>query len=93
MLVERLPVTAGQEVTLDRVLLVADGPKTTVGTPLVKGAKVLATAVGEEKGDKVQVMKYKAKVRYHHKTGHRQVFTRLNIQKIAFEGEGQGNGS
>mgnify|MGYP001603748870 CR=1 FL=1 len=93
VLVERLEVSEGQEVTLDRVLLVADGQSATVGTPLVKGARVLATAAGEALGEKIVVMKYKAKVRYHHKTGHRQLYTKLTIQKIITEGEGQGNGS
>lgn len=53
-----------------------------MGTPLVEGAKVVATSQGEGKGKKVIVFRYKAKVRYRKKTGHRQFHTRLNIDKI-----------
>ena len=72
----------GSQVKLDKVLLVADEDKVRVGTPLVKGAKVVAEALGEEKGDKVIVFKYKSKVRYRRKKGHRQLYTRLAIKKI-----------
>lgn len=88
LLVDRLPVKAGERVELDRVLLVDRDGDTLVGTPLVAGAKVVATAVGEEKGDKVTVFKYKRKVRYHHKTGHRQLYTRLAITQISLQKEG-----
>jgi len=80
--VERLPVKEGSQVKLDKVLLVADEDKVRVGTPLVKGAKVVAEALGEEKGDKVTVFKYKSKVRYRRKRGHRQLYTRLAIKEI-----------
>ena len=80
--VERLGVAEGDTVNLDRVLLIADGEKVTVGTPIVDGAKVVATSQGEGKGKKVIVFKYKPKVRYSKKTGHRQSYTRLTIEKI-----------
>ena len=72
----------GKTVELDRVLLVADGDKVMVGTPTVDGAKVIATSQGEGKGKKIIVFKYKPKVRYRKKTGHRQLYTRLVIDKI-----------
>ncbi len=72
----------GNTVELDRVLLIADGDKVTVGTPTVDGAKVVATSQGEGKGKKIIVLKYKPKVRYCKKTGHRQLYTRLIIDKI-----------
>ena len=72
----------GDAVELDRVLLIADGDKVTVGTPTVDGAKVIATSQGEGKGKKIIVFKYKPKVRYRKKTGHRQLYTRLAIDKI-----------
>jgi large subunit ribosomal protein L21 len=81
--VERLPVDEGGQVELDRVLLVADGDKVQIGTPLVEGAKVMAEALGEEKGKKVIVFKYKPKVRYRRKTGHRQQYTKLAIKEIS----------
>ena len=80
--VERLDVTAGNTVDLDRVLLIVDGDKVTVGTPLINGARVIATSQGEGRGKKVIVFKYKPKVRYRKKTGHRQFYTRLAIDKI-----------
>jgi large subunit ribosomal protein L21 len=80
--VERLPVDEGGEVELDRVLFVADGDKVRIGTPLVEGAKVVAEVVGEGKGKKVIVFKYKPKVRYRRKTGHRQQYTKLAIKEI-----------
>ena len=72
----------GKTVNLDRVLLIGDGKKLTVGAPTVEGAKVVATSQGEGKGDKVIVFKYKPKVRYRKKTGHRQLYTRLVIDEI-----------
>jgi large subunit ribosomal protein L21 len=53
-----------------------------VGTPTIDGAKVLATYREEAKGDKIVVFRYKPKVRYRKKTGHRQIFTRLAIDSI-----------
>lgn len=80
--VERLPVEQGSQVELDKVLLVADEDKILVGNPLVKGAKVVAEALGEEKGEKLIVFKYKPKVRYRRKKGHRQLYTKLAIKQI-----------
>jgi ribosomal protein L21 len=64
------------------VLLIADGDNITVGKPHIEGARVMATVKKNGQGDKVIVFKYKAKVRYRRKNGHRQLFTRLNIDKI-----------
>jgi large subunit ribosomal protein L21 len=89
--VERLDIAEGGTVELDRVLLIAKDDKVTVGTPIINGAKVVATSQGEGKGKKVIVFKYKPKVRYRKKTGHRQLYTRLVIDQIvgpdAVEGE------
>ncbi len=72
----------GNTVELDKVLLIADDDRATVGTPTVDGAKVIATSQGEGKAKKIIVFKYKPKVRYRKKTGHRQLYTRLTIDKI-----------
>lgn len=80
--VERLPAEEGSTVELDQVLLVADGKKVKVGTPTVAGAKVTADVVGEGKGEKVIVFKYKPKVRYRRMKGHRQGYTRLAIKEV-----------
>jgi len=80
--VDRLDVAQGDTVDLDKVLLITDGDKVTVGTPTVDRAKVVATSQGEGKGKKIIVFRYKPKVRYRKKTGHRQLYTRLVIDKI-----------
>ena len=72
----------GDTVELDKVLLIADEDRVTIGTPTVEGAKVIATSQGEGKGKKIIVFRYKSKVRYRKKTGHRQFYTRLVIDKI-----------
>lgn len=65
------------------VLLVADGEKVEVGKPTVKGAKVTLKIVAEvEKGEKVDVYKFKAKSRYKKHTGFRPQYTRLLVEKI-----------
>lgn len=80
--VARLDVARGSVVELDRVLLLADGEQVTVGSPVVAGVKVVATAQGEGKNKKTVAFKYKAKKRYYKKTGHRQLYTRLAIDRI-----------
>lgn len=80
--VERLDVAEGGTVDLERVLLIGDNDKVTVGTPVVAGAKVVATSKGTDKARKTIVFRYKAKVRYRRKKGHRQQYTRLIIDKI-----------
>ncbi len=85
--IDRLSVAEGEDVELSKVLLIADGKDTIVGTPTVEGAKVVATCLGERKGDKVIVFKYKPKVRYRRKTGHRQLYATLEIKQIMKPGE------
>ena len=80
--VERLEADTGTAVTLDRVLLVADDTARTVGTPIVPGAKVTATVMAHSKDRKVVVFKYKSKVHYRRKKGHRQQYTTIRIDKI-----------
>jgi large subunit ribosomal protein L21 len=80
--IEKVPAEAGGELTLDQVLLIGDGDTITVGQPTVSGARVLADVVGEVKGRKIIVFKYKNKVRYRRKTGHRQRYLRLQIKEI-----------
>ena len=82
--VERLDGDVGSQIELGRVLLTAgDGkaePK--FGAPFVDGAKVVAEVIGQGKGEKTIVFKYKSKVRYRRKTGHRQPVTRLRITDV-----------
>ncbi|KPJ54833.1 50S ribosomal protein L21 [Parcubacteria bacterium DG_72] len=78
-------VKEGEEVIFSQVLLVEKNKKLYVGTPLVKGAKVLAKVLSQGKGKKVIVFKYKPKTRYKKKQGHRQLFTEVEITKIEIE--------
>ncbi len=80
--IEKLNAEAGSQVDLGEVLLVADGENVTVGQPTVAGARVVADVLGEIKGKKIIVFKYKNKVRYRRKTGHRQRYTRLAVRDI-----------
>ena len=84
--VELLDVEPGQSITLERVLLVADGAEATVGTPVVDGAAVEAEVVGATRGDKVIAFKYRPKARRRVKKGHRQELTVLRINDIRFGG-------
>jgi large subunit ribosomal protein L21 len=71
-----------KELALD-ALLVIDGDKTSVGTPTVKGVKVTAKVVEElVKGDKIRVIRYKAKKRVHKENGHRQKYSKIEIVSI-----------
>jgi large subunit ribosomal protein L21 len=80
--VERLPAQAGEQLELDQVLLVASEEQVKIGQPTVRGAKVLATVVAQEKGPKVRIFKYRPKQRYRLRAGHRQRYTRLRIDEI-----------
>lgn len=83
--VDRYPLEVGDEIDMERVLLIADGDNVKVGTPTVKGAKVEATVVAQVKGPKVVVFRYKAKERIRTKTGHRQQYTKVRIDAITEE--------
>lgn len=79
--VELLQAEPGANIELNQVLLVADEDGMKAGSD-VKGAVVRATVVGQIKGPKVIIFKYKPKIRYRRKTGHRQPLTRLKIGEI-----------
>ena len=80
--VEKLGVAAGEKYKFDQVLAVG-GDSLTVGTPTVAGATVTASVIGDGKGKKVIVYKYKRKSGYHKKNGHRQQYTEVKIEKIS----------
>lgn len=72
----------GQKVVFDEVLLVDNGSDTTIGMPLIDGAKVTAEVTKIGRADKVMVVKYLQKSRYHKKNGHRQPFVEVKITAI-----------
>ncbi len=79
---DRLAGEPGGEVTLGEVLLVADGERVSAGTPTVAGATVVGEIVGQGKGEKVKVFRYKNKTRSRKLSGHRQQHTTVRIKKI-----------
>lgn len=85
--VERLAGEAGDKVTLSDVLLIGNGDKVTVGTPLVKDAAVEATIVEQKRDRKVIVFKKKRRHNYRRKAGHRQHLTVLEITGISTDGK------
>ena len=81
LLVDLLP-QGTKELKLDALMLI-DGDKVEVGTPVVKGVKVSAKVVDELiKGEKIRVIRYKAKKRVHKENGHRQKYTKIEIASI-----------
>lgn len=79
--VEKLEAEEGSEYTFDQVLAVNDG-ELKVGTPVLSGAKVTASVLGNGRAKKVVVYRYKRKTGYHKKNGHRQPFTSVKIESI-----------
>ena len=80
--VDLLDVAEGDRVELDKVLLIGGDGDTLVGNPIVQGAKVVATSLGEARGEKVIAFRYKSKVRYRRKKGHRQTYTKILVNEI-----------
>ena len=81
---EKLEGNADDTLTFSEVLLVADegAEKVTVGAPFVSGAKIEGELIEQGKGKKIFIIKYKPKVHYRRKRGHRQLQTKVKIQKI-----------
>ena len=80
--VHRLDGNEGDAVDFDKVLLVDEDGQVKVGTPVVKGAKVSGKILEHMKGDKVKVFKKKRRKGYQKMNGHRQLFTRVQIESI-----------
>jgi large subunit ribosomal protein L21 len=81
--IDRLAGEAGAKVALGEVLMVIDGGKTTVGAPLVSGAKVEAEIVAHDRGDKILVIKKRRRKGYKRTKGHRQELTTVKITGIS----------
>ena len=79
--VEKLDANAGDDVAFDQVLAVG-GDKLTIGSPFVDSASVTGKVQDQVKGRKVIVYHYKRKTGYHKKNGHRQAYTKVQIEKI-----------
>ncbi len=83
IVVDLLGGAEGETLEFADVLLVSDGKKVSVGKPTVFGAKVTAKVLGNEKGEKVEIRRFKSKVRYRRHKGFRAQLTRLEITGIA----------
>jgi large subunit ribosomal protein L21 len=80
--VERLDVEAGQPVTFDRVLMLNEEGRVTVGSPTIPKASVIADVVEHKRGPKIKVFKMKRRKGYHRTQGHRQELTIVKIKEI-----------
>lgn len=82
--IEKIDGKVGGKVKFDQVLLLTDegGKEVKIGKPLVSGAKVEGKILEQGRDKKLLVIKYKRKVRYQKKQGHRQLFTKVKIEKI-----------
>jgi large subunit ribosomal protein L21 len=85
--VHRLQANEGAKIEFDKVLLMGNGDKVSIGNPLVEGAKVAATVIGHVKGDKVIVFKKKRRKGYQKWNNHRQSFTQILIQGVLGKGD------
>jgi len=87
--IDLLPVEIGKKKTFGNVLLLVNGEDVKVGAPHLQGVSVDTTVVNHFKAPKIIVFKYRAKQRYRVKTGHRQQYTRVLVNSIAFPGKSE----
>jgi large subunit ribosomal protein L21 len=87
ILVEKINANAGDHIHLNEVLLIGNGDKVTFGSPLIKGAIVVAKVEGQQRTNKVIVFKKKRRKNYRRKNGHRQCQTTLRIVEISADGK------
>lgn len=85
ILVEKLKIDPGKEIIFQEVLLFEKDGKVEVGTPYLENVKVKGKVLGEKKGKKVVILKYKPRRRYRVKKGHRQKYTEVKIEEILVE--------
>ena len=80
--IEKLDVNENDAIKFDRVLVCGDEGEVKIGTPYVDGASVEAKVVKNGKGRKIMIFKYNAKKNYRKRQGHRQPYTKVQIEKI-----------
>lgn len=80
--VEKLDAEAGGSVVFDRILALINGAEVKTGSPAVEGARVEGRVIKNGKSRKIMVFKYNAKKNYRRRQGHRQPFTKVQIDKI-----------
>jgi large subunit ribosomal protein L21 len=80
--IEKLGSEVGEDVVFDKIVALGKDDGFIVGTPYVEGVKVLAKVVKNGKNKKIMIFKFKAKKNYRKRQGHRQPYTKVEIQKI-----------
>jgi len=80
--VEKLPGAVGDSVELSEILLLGGEGEARIGKPLVDGARVVGTITAQARGPKITVFKMKRRKRYRRKTGHRQAYTEIRVERI-----------
>ncbi|GDX61346.1 MAG: 50S ribosomal protein L21 [Nitrosospira sp.] len=81
--IEQVPAEIGSEFITNQVLMLADGDKISIGKPLVNGAMVKATILGQGRHDKVRIFKMRRRKHYQKHQGHRQNYTEIQITSIS----------
>lgn len=84
ILVDKLSAKSGDRVTFDEVLLFRAEDKVLIGNPYITSASIVGKVLGEEKGEKINIIKFKAKAHYRRKIGFRPKYTKILIEKINF---------
>jgi large subunit ribosomal protein L21 len=82
LILDSLDGEPGSEVQFEKVLLLADADKATIGTPIVAGARVKATLIGHFRDKKVVIQKFRRRKNYRRRTGHRQARTTIQITSL-----------
>ena len=81
--IEKLPHEVGQEVVFEKVLLTSSEKETKLGHPYLEGASVKGRVLKQGRSRKIKIFKYKSKVRYRRRKGHRQEFTEVEVETIS----------
>lgn len=81
--VEKLVAEVGNVVTLDKILMIANGDVITIGSPLIAGATINATVLSHGRGDKVMIFKFRRRKHYRKTQGHRQSYTEIQVGDIS----------
>jgi large subunit ribosomal protein L21 len=81
--IEQIPADIGSELLIDQVLMIADGDNVSMGQPMLSGASVKATVLGQGRHDKVRIFKMRRRKHYQKHQGHRQNYTEIQITGIS----------
>lgn len=85
ILAEKIEGEVGKPITIDKVLLLIDKDEVVIGRPKIEKAKIKAKLINQEKGPKKIIFKHRRREQYKRKIGHRQMYSRIKIEKIETE--------